>query len=623
MHKLFEIPSITLFLCVFCAFLWLKNPRNLRNPWLINDLRIYKILYCCRETITDVMIALQIDPFFAKQSQFQKSQMNVSNHSIREYEQMDTWSIRKNEPKTNPNEPNLSRRSLWRSRIKPNSCPHQCGGPISEMLKMNVNKVLTKDYENKSHFAAKAKQTQSCPSSVWRDKPNLSRRSLWRSRIKSNPQDSKPRRFDCCLALDLSALSTIGLMNSISKHLVLRMIKSFLNIFGPPCVIVRKTGLIVRKEALSISRAKMGNRILFHIDKMGLEMYDNMIEFCCGMPFLKGAAMDSPKDRPSWEFSWRIIIVYVGLMVLILALIVVTFMTDIFRTSEEGQIPPIVWLLLAGVFIIAIIATLSNVIKIFDAIQDNNAKLEIITETLKKNQSELAEISRSTHLSEAVKAIVFRDADRQSIREAVLDRLQKQDFDTAHAIIDEIAHRAGYKELAENLRTEVDKHLGATRAERIDGAIAHIKMLLVNYEWARASAQIERLIKAYPDSGEAKAMRQTLVDKKEERKRVLLNAWDDAVKRRATDRSLEILKELDLYLTPEEGLALQEAARDVFKDKLHNLGVQFSLAVSGEQWGKAIQVGQEIIRDFPNSRMSEEIRERMDVLKQKVELQSR
>jgi len=514
---------------------------------------------------TTVESSLQIRPFLTNKANFRKSQMNVTCLLTREYEKKDTW---------------------WSGKNKPNS------NPIQSQFKANTKPI----------------QSQYKPNS----NPN-----------KPNPQDPKSGRFDCCLALDLSALSTIGLMNSIIRYLVLRMIKYFLNIFGPPCVIVRKTGLIVRKEALSISRAKMGNRILFHIDKMGLEMYDNMIEFCCGMPFLKGAAMNSPKDRPSWEFSWRIIIVYVGLMVLILALIVVTFMTDIFRTSEEGQIPPIVWLLLAGVFIIAIITTLSNLIKIFDAIQDNNAKMEIINETLKKNQSELMEISRNTYLSEAVKAIVFRDADRQFLREAVLDKLQQKDFDTVHTIIDEIAHRAGYEELAENLRTEVDKHLGATRAERIDGAIAHIKMLLANYEWAKASAQIERLIKAYPDSEEVSVLRMSLIDKKEERKKVLLNAWDNTVKRHATDRSLEILKELDLYLTPEEGLALQEAARDVFKDKLHNLGVQFSLAVSGEQWSKAIQIGQEIIRDFPNSRMSEEIRERMDVLKQKVELQSR
>ena len=41
---------------------------------------------------------------------------------------MDTWSIGKNEPKTNPNEPKLKK------------------------TKMNVNKVLTKDYEKKLNW---------------------------------------------------------------------------------------------------------------------------------------------------------------------------------------------------------------------------------------------------------------------------------------------------------------------------------------------------------------------------------------------------------------------------------------------------------------------------------------
>ena len=86
MHKLVEIPSITLFLCAFCAFLWLKSafnqrnlrfkkyssclcvfvaktPRNLRNPWLMNYLRAYKALYNCRESSTNQL-------FYAKQTQF-------------------------------------------------------------------------------------------------------------------------------------------------------------------------------------------------------------------------------------------------------------------------------------------------------------------------------------------------------------------------------------------------------------------------------------------------------------------------------------------------------------------------------------------------------------------------
>ena len=336
-------------------------------------------------------------------------------------------------------------------------------------------------------------------------------------------------------------------------------------------------------------------------------------------PLFKGAAMDSPRNSPSWEFRWRIVAVYGGIMVAAIIIIVVTFFTNIFRTTEE--IPSLAWLLLAGVFIIALIATLSNVIKIMDAVQDNNAKLEVMTEAVKKSQSVLAEINKITHLSEEAKAIVFQDANKQFITETVLEKLEHQDIDGAYDIIDGITNCRGYEELAEHLRNEADKRRGATDQERIEQAIKAIEKLFENYQWVIANTRIEKLITAYPDSEEAKAMRQRLIETKEERKRVLLNAWDDAVKRHATDRSLEILRELDLYLTPEEGLALQEAARDVFKDKLHNLGIQFSLAVSGEQWEKAIHVGQEIMRDFPNSRMSEEIRGKMDVLKQRVQLQ--
>jgi hypothetical protein len=80
MHKLFEIPSITLFLCVFCAFLWLKNPRNLR---LINDLRAIGIF-------TTVKRSLQIKLFMQNKAKFRKSQMNVTNYMTKDYEKKDT-----------------------------------------------------------------------------------------------------------------------------------------------------------------------------------------------------------------------------------------------------------------------------------------------------------------------------------------------------------------------------------------------------------------------------------------------------------------------------------------------------------------------------------------------------
>jgi len=326
--------------------------------------------------------------------------------------------------------------------------------------------------------------------------------------------------------------------------------------------------------------------------------------------------MDMRKGRLLWRFKWHIVIIYIALM----AVVLLAILTGIFGTPEEGQIPPVVWLFGGFVLLIVVLIMLSKILKILDRLQDNSTRLERIIDALEKNRSVLTQINQSTRLSETAKAIAFRDSDRQSLREAVLDKLQQQDFDTACEIIDEIAHRAGYKELAEQLRAEADKYRVATDAERMNQVVAHVEKLFKDCQWAKASAHIEKLIKAYPDSEKAKAMRQQLLDKKEERKKILLNAWDDAVKRRATDRSLEILKDLDQYLTPNEALALQEAARDVFRSKLHNLGIQFSLAVSGKQWAKAVEIGRQIMRDFPNSKMSEEIREKMNILKQKVGL---
>lgn len=328
--------------------------------------------------------------------------------------------------------------------------------------------------------------------------------------------------------------------------------------------------------------------------------------------------MDSEKYSFLYRFKWHIVIICVALVIVVL----LTFYTDIFQATETNMLRKLVLMLGGLVFLSALLAMLSKLFKILEMLRDNSAKLEEFTGVMEKICAGLTQINHITRVSEAAKVIAFRDADRQSLREAVFDKLQQQDFDAAQKIIDEIAKCPEYQELAEQLRTQAEKYCTANNQERMNQVIAHIEKVLGDCQWVRASAQIEGLIKAYPDNEQAKSMRQILLDKKQERKKILLAAWDDAVRQQETDRSLEILKELDLYLTPNEGLALQEAARDVFRSKLHNLGVQFSIAITEKQWTGALDIGQQIIKDFPNSRMSEEIRGKLDVLKQNVQLQS-
>ncbi|HUV42084.1 MAG TPA: hypothetical protein VMW23_09885 [Sedimentisphaerales bacterium] len=324
--------------------------------------------------------------------------------------------------------------------------------------------------------------------------------------------------------------------------------------------------------------------------------------------------MDPQKNKPTSRFRKHLIIIYAALI----AVALLTLLTNVFGDTDRTFAPAIVWLMALLILIIAVIAILTRAFKIQHVLEENNAKLEELAELLKKNHAVMTNINQNTRLGESVKQVVFRDAHTQVLKEIVFDKLQQKDFDATYEIIDEIAHNTTYKELAKQLRDDAERYRHATDAERINQVVAHIEKLLEAHQWAKASVQIEKLIKAQPQSEKPLMLRQKLLDKKQERKRILLTAWDDAVKRQDTERSLEVLRELDLYLIPNEGLALQEAAKDVFMNKLHNLGVQFSLAVSDKEWAKAYRTGRQIINDFPNSKMAQEIRERMDVLTEKI-----
>ncbi|RKY06897.1 MAG: hypothetical protein DRP65_11135 [Planctomycetota bacterium] len=346
-------------------------------------------------------------------------------------------------------------------------------------------------------------------------------------------------------------------------------------------------------------------------------MKDETYGFYLGDAIMK--LIESDTNLQLWRFGWHI---------LFAILILVAVATGIVgavaaHASPEGSRPALWLWAIGGVsfalavlscFFALLLLTRENVI----SIKDNAEKLDNTVEMVTRNRNLLGQIAQGVRLSDAAKEIAFRDTDRLELAEAILAKLHQHDFDTTYAMIDEMARRTAYKDLAEHLRRTTDKYRNATEEERINQIIDHVDKLCEQSHWSQADAVIERFIRTFPDSEKAKAMPSRVQRQKAKRKRELLAEWDNAVKRQQTDQSLEILKELDQYLTPTEGLALQESASSVFRTKLHNLGVQFSLAVSERQWQTALKTGQQIVRDFPNSRMAHEIRGKMDILHERA-----
>ncbi len=106
---------------------------------------------------TSVENPLQINPFYAKQTQFQKKSNDVNPYNTTDYERKRNWTLGENKPNSNPIKPNLQKAKMnvnlyviedyrkkddFSVRInKPNS------NPIAERVKIDAKCVFTKDYE--------------------------------------------------------------------------------------------------------------------------------------------------------------------------------------------------------------------------------------------------------------------------------------------------------------------------------------------------------------------------------------------------------------------------------------------------------------------------------------------
>jgi len=89
--------------------------------------------------------------FYAKQTQFPKSQMNVNPYNIKAYENKSNWTLGENKPNSNPNKAN------------------------SRKAQMNVNSLITKDYIKYDDFAVQKNKPNSNPIS---ERPKNERKRL-------------------------------------------------------------------------------------------------------------------------------------------------------------------------------------------------------------------------------------------------------------------------------------------------------------------------------------------------------------------------------------------------------------------------------------------------------------
>lgn len=283
---------------------------------------------------------------------------------------------------------------------------------------------------------------------------------------------------------------------------------------------------------------------------------------------------------------------------------------------------PGVWMVAGGAVVIFAAVWLMTVTPLILKMESSLARqlneIRDLNETVVKQLSSLQDVAENTRISDAAKSLARRDQELEALRNAIRDDIRKERWEAALTLIDEMERRFGYKEEADRVREELDDARNDKIQARLAEAVEMIESMFASHEWVRAQSEIDRLVNALPDDPRVVSLQERMKALREKHKQELRASWDDAVRRHDTDHAIDVLRELDQYLSPAEAQTLQQSARDVFKEKLLQLGIQFRFAVTERRWQDALTTGLELIREFPNARMANEVREVLDTLRERA-----
>jgi len=221
-------------------------------------------------------------------------------------------------------------------------------------------------------------------------------------------------------------------------------------------------------------------------------------------------------------------------------------------------------------------------------------------------------------LSETAKRILHRKQERELLRNAIEQDISDGDYDAAMILVQELADRFGYRVDAEEFRGRIERVRAQSRDAAVIQALTGLEELIRKRSWAEAHSEAARITRLFSDSHRVDRLRERVEESRARHKQDLERRFLLSAQRDEVEQAMALLKELDQYLTEAEAEPFREVARGVIGKARDNLGVRFKLAVQDRNWHDALDVGERIINEFPNSRMAQEVREMIDMLRDRA-----
>lgn len=233
-------------------------------------------------------------------------------------------------------------------------------------------------------------------------------------------------------------------------------------------------------------------------------------------------------------------------------------------------------------------------------------------------EASVRHLAEQSVLSDDARRVLNRDSERTLLMGAIEQDISGQNWDAAMVLIEELAGRFGYRADAEALRQRVEEARRKTREMEITEAIGFLDGLILQRRWDDALAEAGRVQRLFPGSPRVEPLRDRVAAARGAYRVDLERRFMEAAGAERSDEAMSLLKELDQYLTPEQAESMKSMARGVIGRAREELGARFKGAVQERQWTEAVGVGEQIMRQFPNTRMAAEVREMMEQIRTKA-----
>ncbi|MFZ2873447.1 MAG: hypothetical protein WAZ94_03080 [Phycisphaerales bacterium] len=233
-------------------------------------------------------------------------------------------------------------------------------------------------------------------------------------------------------------------------------------------------------------------------------------------------------------------------------------------------------------------------------------------------EASVRHLAEQSVLSDDARRVLNRDSERTLLMGAIEQDIAGQNWDAAMVLIEELAGRFGYRADAEAMRQRVEEARRKTREMEITEAIGFLDGLILQRRWDDALAEAGRVQRLFPGSPRVEPLRDRVAAARAAYRDDLERRFMDAAGADQSHEAMVLLKELDQYVTPEQAESMKTMARGVIGRAREELGARFKGAVQERQWTDAVGLGEQIMRQFPNTRMAAEVREMMEQIRTKA-----